>query len=63
MGGLRRVEVGGTYVFLGSVGSKGIHQLGPALQISVPHGRASLELLRRLHNSRIDLRVTFQAYL
>jgi hypothetical protein len=59
----RRVEAGGAYVFLGAVGSKGIHQLGPALQIAVPNGRASLELLQRLHSSRIDLRVTFQAYL
>lgn len=59
----RRLEAGGVYVFLGSVGSKGIHQLGPALQISVPNGRTWLELLKRLHNSRIDFRVTFQAYL
>jgi len=58
----RRMEVGGAYVFLGSAGSPGIHQLGPALQISVPNGRASLELLKRLHHSRLDLRVTFQAY-
>jgi hypothetical protein len=59
----RRVEAGGAYVFLGSVGSKGIHQLGPAFQVLVPNGRASLEILKRLHTSRIDLRLTFQAYL
>ena len=59
----RRVEVGGAYVFLGSVGSRAIHQLGPALQIGVPNGRASLEVLQRLHDSRVDLRLTFQAYL
>jgi hypothetical protein len=33
------------------------------LQISVPNGRASVELLKRLHNHRFDLRLTFQAYL
>jgi hypothetical protein len=59
----RGMEAGGAYVFLGSAGSKGIHQLGPALQMSVPNGRASFELLKRLHDSRTDLRVTFQAYL
>lgn len=59
----RRVEAGGAYAFLGSVGSNGIHQLGPALQVSVPNGRALLELLKRLNDSRVDLRVTFQAYL
>lgn len=58
----RRLEAGGAYVFLGSVRSKDIHQLGPALQFAVPNGRVTFELLKRLHNSRIDLRATFQAY-
>jgi hypothetical protein len=59
----RRVELGGAYVFLGSVTSRDIHQVGPAVQIAVPNGRALLELLKRLKNSRLDVRVTFQAYL
>lgn len=60
---LRRLEAGGAYVYLGSDGSRDIHQLGPAVQISVPNGRASLELLKRLQDVRFDLRMTFQAYL
>jgi hypothetical protein len=43
--------------------SPDIHQLGPAVQIAVPNGRVSLELLKRLRDTRPDLRVTFQAYL
>jgi hypothetical protein len=55
--------LGGAYVFLGSVGARGIHQLGPALQISIPNGSTSVELLRRRPNQGLDLRVTFQTYL
>jgi hypothetical protein len=43
--------------------SPDIHQPGPAVQIAVPNGRVSLELLKRLRDTRPDLRVTFQAYL
>ena len=57
-----RVELGGAYLFLGTIRARDIHQIGPALQIGVPHGRALLEVLRRLSDTQLDVRMTFQAF-